>query len=78
MGKTKAKPKIDPDPDREVAVYLSRSEVAERIGLKSIRSLSGLTLPPHDAVVGNHKGYLESTIDEWNENRPGRGRWGAR
>ncbi|QDF17570.1 hypothetical protein SEA_YAGO84_38 [Gordonia phage Yago84] len=73
-----AKTTVDPDPDREVAVYLSRSEVAERIGLKSIRSLSGLVLPPHDALVGNHKGYLPATIDRWMENRPGRGRWGAR
>lgn len=73
--------KIDPDPDgqeRNVQVFLSRSEVAERIGLKSIRSLSGLNLPPHDALVGNHKGYLVETIDQWNANRPGRGRWGAR
>lgn len=74
--------KVDPDPDVQrvypVARYLSRSEVAERIGLKSVRSLSGLTLPPHDAEVGNHKGYLPETIDVWNATRPGRGRWGQR
>ncbi|QGH80049.1 LamD-like protein [Gordonia phage NHagos] len=67
------------DPDRgPVVKYLSRSEVAERIGLKSVRSLSGMRLPPHDAEVGNHKGYLPENIDRWNETRPGRGRWGSR
>ncbi|WAB09543.1 helix-turn-helix DNA binding domain protein [Gordonia phage Wooper] len=71
--------KVDPDPEQKPVVkFLSRSDVARRIGLKSVRSLSGMTLPPHDAEVGNHKGYLESTIDEWNETRPGRGRWGSR
>jgi len=67
------------DPDNvPVAIYLSRVDVARRIGLKSVRSLSGMTLPPHDVEVGVHKGWLPKTIDEWNANRPGRGRWGAR
>lgn len=74
---------IDPDPDVEpadveVPTYLSRAELAERIGLKSVRSLSGMVLPPHDVLIGTHKGWLPETVDSWNENRPGRGRWGQR
>lgn len=58
--------------------YLGRVEVAARIGLKSVRSLSGMTLPPHDVEVGVHKGWKPDTIDAWQAIRPGRGRWGAR
>jgi hypothetical protein len=36
----------------EVKVYLSRQQVAERLGMKSVRSLSGIDLPPHDVEVG--------------------------
>lgn len=61
-----------------VARYLGRVEVAARIGLKSVRSLSGMTLPPHDVEVGVHKGWKPDTIDAWQATRPGRGRWGAR
>ncbi|QFG11187.1 LamD-like protein [Gordonia phage CloverMinnie] len=71
--------KVDPDPEHKQPVkYLSRSDVARWLGLKSVRSLSGVTLPPHDVEVGTHKGYLEETIREWNRHRPGRGRWGSR
>lgn len=69
---------LDPIDTRELPTYLSRAELARRIGLKSVRSLSGMELPPHDAVIGPHKGWLASTVDEWHESRPGRGRWGAR
>ena len=67
-------------PDREVGdgVYLSRSQVAERLGLKSIHSLSGLNLPDPDVMVGNHAGWLPATIDRWNDERPGKGYWGQR
>lgn len=61
-----------------VARYLGRVELAERIGLKSVRSLSGMSLPPHDVEIGVHKGWKAETIDAWNATRPGRGRWGAR
>jgi hypothetical protein len=61
-----------------VAHYLGRVEVAARIGLKSVRSLSGMTLPPHDVEVGVHKGWKPDTIDAWQATRPGRGRWGQR
>ena len=63
---------------RPVARFLGRVEVAEYLGLSSVRSLSRIKLPDPDALVGPHKGWLTSTIDEWNAQRPGRGRWGAR
>ena len=61
-----------------VTVYLGRTEVAHHLGLKTIRSLNGIKLPPHDAQIGARKGWLAGTIDAWNAKRPGRGRWGAR
>jgi hypothetical protein len=63
---------------RTIARYLGRVEVAEYLGLKSVRSLSRVKLPDPDALIGPHRGWLPETIDEWNANRPGRGRWGAR
>lgn len=66
-----------PVPDG-VAVYLGRSEVALFLGLKNIRSLNGVRLPLHDAQIGDRKGWLPETIETWRDNRPGRGRWGAR
>lgn len=63
--------------ERETAVYLSRADVAKRIGLGP-RSLSRITLPKPDAQIGPYKGWLPETIDAWNEERPGRGNWGAR
>ena len=58
--------------------FMSRADVARYMGLKSVRSLSGVELPEHDVEVGIHKGYSEETIDKFIEERPGRGRWGAR
>lgn len=63
---------------RVVMRYLSATEVAERIGLKSRRSLSGIDLPEPDCLVGTHKGWLPETIDAWQAARPGRGWWGQR
>lgn len=54
--------------------YMGRRDVAARIGVK-LDSLNRYNLPLHDAVIGNRKGWLPSTIDEWNAARPGRGRW---
>lgn len=68
----------DSDRKRKVARYLSRSEVAEYLGLAGVKSLSRVALPPHDAEIGQFKGWLPSTIDQWKITRPGRGRWGAR
>ena len=70
---------LDPDvSERPVESYLGRVEVAARIGLKSVRSLSGMTLPPYDVEIGVHKGWKPETIDAWQATRPGRGRWGPR
>lgn len=62
----------------KIAQYLGRAEVAQYLGLASVASLSRLKLPPPDAMIGPHRGWLPSTIDTWNETRPGRGRWGPR
>jgi hypothetical protein len=66
------------EPEHQVEVFLSRPEVARYIGLKDRRSLSGITLPPHDAEVGIYKGWRRETIDAWQAARPGHGRWGPR
>lgn len=63
---------------RQVRTYLSRTQVAARIGLKNVRSLSGLNLPEPDVLVGDHAGWRVDTIDAWQVTRPGHGRWGQR
>lgn len=67
-----------PPVKKRIARYMGRAEVAEYLGLKNVQSMTKFKLPLHDAQIGPHKGWLASTIDEWNANRPGRGRWGAR
>ena len=62
----------------EPTVYLGRTEVARHLGLAGLASLTGVSLPTPDAIIGDRKGWLVETIDEWNANRPGRGRWGPR
>jgi hypothetical protein len=52
--------------------FLSRSEVAERIGVKS-SSLGRYRLPEPDAEIGTVRGWLPVTIDDWHAQRPGRG-----
>lgn len=70
---------LDADPAAPtIETYLGRVEVAARIGLKSVRSLSGMALPPHDVEIGVHRGWKPETIDAWQATRPGRGRWGPR
>ena len=59
----------------KVRTYLSRTQVAARIGLKNVRSLSGVKLPPPDVLVGDHAGWKPETIDAWQVTRPGHGRW---
>jgi len=49
--------------------YLSRTEVAERIGVKP-DTLGRYRLPEPDAVVGTVRGWLPSTIDAWHAARP--------
>jgi hypothetical protein len=53
--------------------YLSRAEVAERIGVKP-DTLSRYRLPEPDAIIGATRGWLAETVDAWNADRPGRGR----
>lgn len=65
-------------PKRKTARYLSRTDVAKYLGLAGVQSLSRLTLPEPDVIVGEHKGWLVATIDKWNEDRPGPGWWGPR
>lgn len=66
--------------------YMSREEVAAYIGVR-LDSLNRYDLPEHDGeigirrlvngkVKGQKKGWLKQTIDQWNAERPGRGRWG--
>lgn len=64
--------------DKVTQVFLSQAEVAARIGVGP-RSLSRIVLPVEDAKIGPYRGWLPQTIDNWMANeRPGRGRWGAR
>jgi len=50
--------------------YLSRPEVAARIGVKP-DTLNRYKLPPHDAQIGARLvGWLPETIDAWNARRP--------
>lgn len=62
----------------EELVFLSKTEVAERLGMKSVRSLNKVKLPPHDARIGNTLGWKPITIDVWHAERPGRGYHGGR
>ena len=62
----------------ETKRYMSKGDIAELLGLKSARSLSGTLLPDPDVLVGPHPGWKRETVDAWREARPGRGRRGAR
>lgn len=57
--------------------FLSRKEVAQRLGVKT-DSINGYDLPEPDAVIGTHRGWLPETIDRWRAMRPGRGNWGSK
>ncbi|MFC0266337.1 hypothetical protein [Alloscardovia macacae] len=52
--------------------YLSLSDIAERIGVKST-SMSLYKLPEPDARIGRTRGWLPETIDAWQATRPGHG-----
>ena len=60
--------------NRPVLRFLGRTDVAHYLGMKSIRSLAKVKLPPHDAEIGERKGWTPATIDDWKAQRPGRGR----
>jgi predicted DNA-binding transcriptional regulator AlpA len=56
----------------ELIRYLSRPEVAERIGVKP-DTLNRYKLPLPDAQIGSRLlGWLPETIDRWNAARPSR------
>lgn len=65
-------------PGKPVLKFLGRTEVAYYLGMRSINSLAKVTLPPHDAEIGERKGWTPETIDAWKAQRPGRGRRGPR
>ena len=56
--------------------YLSRSEFAARIGVKT-PTLCRYKLPEPDVMIGPDArptyGWTAETIDKWNASRPGRG-----
>lgn len=52
--------------------YLSRTQVAERIGVTA-GALSRYKLPEPDVMVGDVRGWLPTTVDAWHAARPGRG-----
>jgi predicted DNA-binding transcriptional regulator AlpA len=59
---------VSPKPVR----YLSRPEVAARIGVKP-DTLNRYRLPKPDAQIGVRQiGWLPATIDEWQAGRPGK------
>jgi predicted DNA-binding transcriptional regulator AlpA len=52
--------------------YLSRPEVADRLGVKK-DTLNRYKLPAPDAQIGTRQvGWLPATIDAWNASRPSR------
>jgi predicted DNA-binding transcriptional regulator AlpA len=57
--------------------YLSRPQIAERIGVKR-DTLNKYQLPKPDALIADLPGWLPATIDAWQATRPGRGNWGKR
>lgn len=70
-------------PSHKPQAYLSRAQLAERIGV-SPSVMSRYKLPEPDVVVGpvdedgtiprgSVRGWLPETVDEWHANRPGRG-----
>lgn len=65
----------------QTPVYLSRSEFAQRIGVKT-GTLARYKIPEPDVIIGSGPrptfGWLPETIDEWNAHRPGRGNWSKR
>lgn len=56
--------------------YLSRGEIADKLGvsLDAIKKAQARPdFPKPDALVGRNQGWLETTIEHWHANRPGRG-----
>ena len=69
---------VKPPAKRRLERYLSRPEVAERLGVLR-QTVGRYRLPPPDVYVGELPGWAPATIDAWNAARPGRGKsWGSR
>ncbi|WP_228822173.1 helix-turn-helix transcriptional regulator [Nocardia farcinica] len=51
--------------------YLSAPELAERIGVQRT-TLNRYKLPVEDALIGDVRGWLAQTVDDWNARRPGK------
>jgi predicted DNA-binding transcriptional regulator AlpA len=57
--------------------YLGLSQLAERVGISAVTAKSYMRdgrLPEPDATIGRVRGWLPETIDDWQQQRPGRGR----
>ena len=54
---------------KEPVRYLSRPQLAERIGVKP-DTVNRYNLPTPDAYVGDRPGWLAETVDRWQANRP--------
>lgn len=52
--------------------YLSIAQFAERVGVTRGTIIS-YNLPVPDSYIGKTRGWLPSTIDDWQSRRPGRG-----
>jgi predicted DNA-binding transcriptional regulator AlpA len=69
------------DTEEVTIVYLSVQDVAAHLGV-SVNTVKGLKLPEPDVRIGSGRtaprGWSVATIDEWNAQRPGPGRWGPR
>lgn len=49
--------------------YMGFSEFAAYIGVKP-GALANYKIPEPDAYIGKTRGWKESTVKEWNDNRP--------
>lgn len=58
--------------DQEMVHYLSVRDIAAKSGL-AVNTIKGYIrkglLPPHDATIGTHRGWLEQTIENWMDAR---------
>lgn len=52
--------------------YLSLTQLAHRVGITR-GGTAHLKLPAPDVYIGNTRGWLPETVDQWNASRPGHG-----
>lgn len=52
--------------------YLSTTDIAARLGVTRA-AVSKYRLPEPDATIGTVRGWLPTTIDQWEQARPGQG-----